>query len=204
MSCNILLEGILVWCTEEEHTQRKHLQSSVQVMKFVSTLFSNHPASKILLGLSVLSQAVLLSPAEAQHILRLWPNWNTHSQNSPQQFRREGHLVPGNQDNQGATSPTETRPEQATSGLRDLLDSPSSLQQGSGQRRVPLTMYSPQSLHRWGITHSESMERLAYSQGRLASAIWMNDLMMTTPVNSRCNLVSINVLVMTQEQSLDS
>ncbi|XP_010887218.2 RUN and FYVE domain-containing protein 2 isoform X4 [Esox lucius] len=25
-------------------------------------------------------------------------------------------------------------------------------------------MYSPQSLHRWGITHSESMERLAYSQ----------------------------------------
>lgn len=28
-------------------------------------------------------------------------------------------------------------------------------------------MYSPQSLHRWGITHSESMERLAYSQGKL-------------------------------------
>ncbi|KAI3377808.1 hypothetical protein L3Q82_008952, partial [Scortum barcoo] len=27
-------------------------------------------------------------------------------------------------------------------------------------------MYSPQSLHRWGITHSESMERLAYSQAR--------------------------------------
>lgn len=27
-------------------------------------------------------------------------------------------------------------------------------------------MYSPQSLHRWGITHSESMERLAYSQGK--------------------------------------
>ncbi|XP_014035592.1 RUN and FYVE domain-containing protein 2 isoform X2 [Salmo salar] len=25
-------------------------------------------------------------------------------------------------------------------------------------------MYSPQSLHRWGITHTESMERLAYSQ----------------------------------------
>ncbi|XP_038847993.1 RUN and FYVE domain-containing protein 2 isoform X2 [Salvelinus namaycush] len=25
-------------------------------------------------------------------------------------------------------------------------------------------MYSPQSLHRWGITHCESMERLAYSQ----------------------------------------
>ncbi|XP_060782290.1 RUN and FYVE domain-containing protein 2 isoform X4 [Neoarius graeffei] len=25
-------------------------------------------------------------------------------------------------------------------------------------------MYSPQSLHRWGITHSESMERLAYCQ----------------------------------------
>ncbi|KAM9765739.1 RUN and FYVE domain-containing protein 2 isoform 3-T4 [Menidia menidia] len=25
-------------------------------------------------------------------------------------------------------------------------------------------MYSPQSLHRWGITHSESMEQLAYSQ----------------------------------------
>ncbi|XP_061600686.1 RUN and FYVE domain-containing protein 2 isoform X5 [Cololabis saira] len=25
-------------------------------------------------------------------------------------------------------------------------------------------MYSPQSLHRWGITHSESMERLAYGQ----------------------------------------
>ncbi|XP_036403373.1 RUN and FYVE domain-containing protein 2 isoform X2 [Megalops cyprinoides] len=25
-------------------------------------------------------------------------------------------------------------------------------------------MYSPQSLHRWGISHSESMERLAYSQ----------------------------------------
>ncbi|XP_047218807.1 RUN and FYVE domain-containing protein 2 isoform X3 [Girardinichthys multiradiatus] len=25
-------------------------------------------------------------------------------------------------------------------------------------------MYSPQSLHRWGITHSESMERLAYNQ----------------------------------------
>ncbi|XP_061084872.1 RUN and FYVE domain-containing protein 2 isoform X2 [Conger conger] len=25
-------------------------------------------------------------------------------------------------------------------------------------------MYSPQSLHRWGITHSDSMERLAYSQ----------------------------------------
>ena len=31
-------------------------------------------------------------------------------------------------------------------------------------------MYSPQSLHRWGITHSESMERLAYSQGKLALA----------------------------------
>lgn len=31
---------------------------------------------------------------------------------------------------------------------------------------LSLTMYSPQSLHRWGITHSESMERLAYSQGR--------------------------------------
>lgn len=30
-----------------------------------------------------------------------------------------------------------------------------------------LSMYSPQSLHRWGITHSESMERLAYNQGRL-------------------------------------
>lgn len=29
-------------------------------------------------------------------------------------------------------------------------------------------MYSPQSLHRWGITHSESMERLAYSQGKLS------------------------------------
>lgn len=27
-------------------------------------------------------------------------------------------------------------------------------------------MYSPQSLHRWGITHSESMERLAYCQGK--------------------------------------
>lgn len=31
-------------------------------------------------------------------------------------------------------------------------------------------MYSPQSLHRWGITHSESMERLAYSQGKLTFA----------------------------------
>ncbi|XP_056269768.1 RUN and FYVE domain-containing protein 2 isoform X3 [Pseudoliparis swirei] len=27
-------------------------------------------------------------------------------------------------------------------------------------------MYSPQSLHRWGITHSDSMERLAYSQAQ--------------------------------------
>ena len=36
-------------------------------------------------------------------------------------------------------------------------------------------MYSPQSLHRWGITHSESMERLAYSQGRSRGAVWMND-----------------------------
>lgn len=34
-------------------------------------------------------------------------------------------------------------------------------------------MYSPQSLHRWGITHSESMERLAYSQGKLTLAAHM-------------------------------
>lgn len=35
-----------------------------------------------------------------------------------------------------------------------------------GRRESPVAMYSPQSLHRWGITHSESMERLAYSQGK--------------------------------------
>lgn len=34
-------------------------------------------------------------------------------------------------------------------------------------------MYSPQSLHRWGITHSESMERLAYSQGKLTLTVQM-------------------------------
>lgn len=33
-------------------------------------------------------------------------------------------------------------------------------------------MYSPQSLHRWGITHSESMERLAYSQGMMEISVW--------------------------------
>lgn len=33
-----------------------------------------------------------------------------------------------------------------------------------------MAMYSPQSLHRWGITHSESMERLAYGQGKLTGA----------------------------------
>lgn len=36
---------------------------------------------------------------------------------------------------------------------------------------LSLAMYSPQSLHRWGITHSESMERLAYSQGTSANDI---------------------------------
>lgn len=37
---------------------------------------------------------------------------------------------------------------------------------GSSWAEVIFTMYSPQSLHRWGITHTESMERLAYSQGK--------------------------------------
>lgn len=42
--------------------------------------------------------------------------------------------------------------------------------------KSPHTMYSPQSLHRWGITHSESMERLAYNQGRLSNATWISVL----------------------------
>lgn len=36
----------------------------------------------------------------------------------------------------------------------------------ASKHQVKETMYSPQSLHRWGITHSESMERLAYGQGK--------------------------------------
>ncbi|XP_077420632.1 RUN and FYVE domain-containing protein 2 isoform X3 [Vanacampus margaritifer] len=40
----------------------------------------------------------------------------------------------------------------------------SSAEPGTRSRRLLPAMYSPQSLHRWGITHSESMERLAYSQ----------------------------------------
>lgn len=45
-------------------------------------------------------------------------------------------------------------------------------------------MYSPQSLHRWGITHSESMERLAYSQGKLTKAqmtFFSNYMLSNTP-----------------------
>lgn len=49
---------------------------------------------------------------------------------------------------------------------QDLFDLSSYLEES------PVNMYSPQSLHRWGITHSESMERLAYSQGKLTFA-WM-------------------------------
>lgn len=69
---------ILVWCTENKSMHTKSICiHCVSMMTFVFALFCYLPASKILLGLSplsVLSQAVLLSSAEAQHTLRLWPN----------------------------------------------------------------------------------------------------------------------------------
>lgn len=62
-------------------------------------------------------------------------------------------------------APSQQKPLQcSTSRLRNLIFH---LQRGSGETRAPPTMYSPQSLHRWGITHSESMEQLAYSQGMM-------------------------------------
>lgn len=141
-----------------------------------SNLFLNSSLNSLILRSYSVHLCCLFSPrltsAEAHHALRLRPNltrrehaiWEraktVHSSSGGRAIWFKGIRI--------------ARPEWATWRLRDLLDL-SSLQQGSGQRRVPLTMYSPQSLHRWGITHSESMERLAYSQGRSGGVVWMND-----------------------------
>lgn len=102
------------------------------------------------------------------------------SQNSPGWFRREGHLVLGNQKIRGNGKQTRAGHFRTQGSVWFIL-----FVARQWAEETPLTMYSPQSLHRWGITHSESMERLAYSQGRSANAIWMNDL----TCNSHCNIL---------------
>lgn len=80
---------------------------------------------------------------------------------------------------------------------------------GNGGRLLLITMYSPQSLHRWGISHSESMERLAYSQGESCTSLlgrilltWMDWIITSSDVLFRwlydsfhlCHLSFINAL----------
>lgn len=173
MSSNVILDNFLVLCAENRRTNLfLHL--------------CNPAASTILFGLSlsVLSQAVLLSSAETQHTLTLWPNltkvqhaiWEkdktVHSSSGGKVIWFQG--IRKSKGNRNQTWAGHFRTERNLLGL-------SSLQQDSGQRRVPLTMYSPQSLHRWGITHSESMERLAYSQGRLAKCYSWSHTLFTVP-----------------------
>lgn len=114
-------------------------------------------ASKILFILSLLFVCLRLS-CSAQHTHSKPWDWGQsggrhmrEGRSLPPQFRSVGES--GSRDNPQKRHRKQTRP--CCFGT-------------AGSSWFVLTMYSPQSLHRWGITHSESMERLAYSQGRLS------------------------------------